>query len=211
MDFLRRLLTGIADAVFPPRDHERAVRALADADILPLRSPKRVERCRPNATALFPFRHPHIRALVHEAKYRGNARAQDLLGRALAAHLAERRTEGPAFLVPIPLSKKRRAERGYNQCEEIARRALAALPDSGIRIDSSLLLRPKETEHQTRLSRLLRRENLADAFAARGRADADALYIVFDDVVTTGATLEAAAGALREAGARHIAPLALAH
>jgi ComF family protein len=221
MDFLRMLLDAVVESVFPPRDHERLVRALTESEVLACLDPAVVERAKPAAIALARFRAPAVRALVHEGKYRSNQRAQDMLGMMLARYLADWRAEDGALygkdarvvLVPVPLSKKRRAERGYNQCEEIARRALARadMKPAGFELDASLLLRPKDTEHQTRLGRVLRRQNLSGAFAAARPADPDALYIVVDDVVTTGATLEAAIAALHEAGARSVQPLAIAH
>jgi predicted amidophosphoribosyltransferase len=219
MEFVRHLALALADAVFPPRDAERIVRSLAETDVLALAEPALVERTTPAATALARYRTPAMRALVAEAKYRGSARAQDLLGTMLAAYLADWRAEEAALedasvrivLVPLPLSRGRRRERGFNQCEEIARRALARLPAGAYSLDATLLARPKETERQTALTRLLRRRNMERAFAATRPADAGVLYIVADDVITTGATLGAAVEALKAAGAARILPLALAH
>jgi ComF family protein len=216
MDFIRRCLDALADAVFPPRDTERAVRPLTEADAASLLEPALVGQA---ATALARYRTPLMRALIVEAKYRGNARAQDLLGALLAAYLADWRVEEAALedasvrlvLIPLPLSRARRRERGFNQCEEIARRALARLPTGAYSLDLTLLARPKETERQTALSRLLRRRNMEGAFAATRPADPGSLYIVADDVITTGATLGAAAEALAAAGATRIVSLALAH
>ena len=219
MDFLRSVLDAAIDSVFPPRDHECAVRMLDESAVLAHLDPVVVERTAPAAIALMRFRTPAVRAVIHEAKYRANPKAQNVLAAALAQHLADWRAEDGALydagaqlvLVPVPISRERRAERGYIQCEEIARRALARtdMKDAGFKLDTSLLTRPKDTERQTRLGRLLRRRNMAEAFAASRPADPGALYIVVDDVVTTGATLQAAAHALLKAGAGTVIPLAL--
>jgi predicted amidophosphoribosyltransferase len=110
--------------------------------------------------------------------------------------------------VPIPLGAGRRKERGYNQAEEIARRAGATL---SIPLEAAALIRTRETASQVSLPKWRRRENMLGAFDAAQQADPALLYIVVDDVCTTGATLLAAATALRAAGARKILPIALAH
>jgi ComF family protein len=110
--------------------------------------------------------------------------------------------------VPVPLGKERRRERGFNQVEEIARRVAKEL---GITIDTALLERVRETASQVSLPRRAREENMRGAFSAAHPANPSYTYIVLDDVITTGATLQAAIDALRAAGAQHIIPLALAH
>ena len=153
-----------------------------------------------------------MRAALHEAKYHGNEKAFLLLAAALADYM---RGEGASdfsartCIIPVPLGKERRRERGYNQAEEVARRALEEL--GGIVVDTTLLTRARETASQVSLPRRDRLENMRGAFRAAHPADPAYTYIVLDDVLTTGATLQAAIDALRKAGAEHIVPLALAH
>jgi predicted amidophosphoribosyltransferase len=108
----------------------------------------------------------------------------------------------------VPLGKIRRKERGFNQVEEVARRTAKEL---GIPVDASLLERTRETASQVSLDRDAREKNMKSAFKATCALDPSQTYIVIDDVVTTGATLQAAIDALKKAGAEHIIPLALAH
>lgn len=135
------------------------------------------------------------------------------------AELMLRRPEARALLqtctqmVPIPITPRRLAERGYNQAWELAKAlhrraaptALQALPEA--------LVRVRETPDQHRLARDQRLRNLHGAFAAHpthapGLAQAHVLLV--DDVITTGATLQAAAQALRQAGAARVSALVLA-
>ncbi|MHB8860400.1 MAG: ComF family protein [Minisyncoccota bacterium] len=222
---MRRLF----DILFPPREDEAILRDISTDDFLSLVAPRLVGVPRPGAVVLLPFSNPSVRAAVHEAKYHGNERAFRLLASSLAEYLKcadddDRLTKSVIVVVPIPLGKARRKERGFNQSEEIARRALHSLGEEGAHlftIEPQLLTRTRETVSQVSLPRRKREENMRGAFTAtrklRGAfgaahaADPDTLYIVIDDVLTTGATLQAAVDALRAAGAERIIPLALAH
>ncbi|HCR52647.1 TPA: ComF family protein [Candidatus Kaiserbacteria bacterium] len=202
------------DFLFPPRVDEVALRDFSDDAFFSLLSPRLVPMTRPGTVALFPFSDARVRAVIHEAKYHGSERALRLLSSALADYVREADVPygraGPA-LVPVPLGKKRRFERGFNQVEEIVNGAMAELGEKwGGAVLPSLLERVRETASQVSLPRAAREENMREAFRAGAAAPAR-LYIVIDDVVTTGATLQAAIDALREAGANNILPLALAH
>ena len=174
---------------------------------------------RPATVALLAFSDSRVRSAIHEAKYHGSEYAFSLLASALAEYLRDaddvgRRTSH-IVIVPVPLGRQRRKERGFNQVEEVARRAAKQL---GSTVDASLLERTRETASQVSLAREKREENMRDAFTASlklrsaGGADASTYtYVLLDDVITTGATLQAAIDALKEAGALHIIPIALAH
>ncbi len=203
-------LARMLDVLFPPRPSDLALRALPD-DALSLQvDPELVAKTNPRTIALLPFRDERVRAAIHEAKYYANARAARLLGTALAAYLSDADLRGGAIIIPLPLSGKRLRERGFNQCERIARAACALDPSLPFSIDTHTLFRVQDSEHQARLEKSLRQQNVLGAFEARG-CDARATYLILDDVVTTGATLQAAIAAMRNAGAKHLMPLALAH
>lgn len=143
--------------------------------------------------------------LLGEFKFRGRAELGPALARRLA--LAVRATPtgpiggAPEVVLPVPCSRARLAERGFNQAWELARPLAAAL---GLPADAGLLLRLADTPHQTALGRSARRANLARAFMvepARRSELAGRHVALVDDVLTTGATLDAAAAELRRAGA----------
>ena len=203
------------DFLFPPRVDEIQLRDIARDTFLALMEPRLVPGTVPGTVALLSYGDARVRAAIHEAKYRGNEYAFDLLAATLADYLLDcddvgRRTS--YIVVPVPLGKKRHTERGFNQVEELAKRAAKQL---GGAVDAMLLVRTRETASQVSLPRHARLENMRGAFRVAQDAahsiDPARTYIVIDDVITTGATLQAAIVALRDAGAVHIVPLALAH
>lgn len=198
----------ILDWLFPPREDEVALRGVSEDAFLALLAPRTVETTRPAATALFSFGDPRVRAAIHEAKYHGGGQAIQFLSQALAEYLRDLECIGDVVLVPIPLGRARRRERGFNQVEEVVKRAAGAL---GRTIDADMLVRARETASQVSLPRGKREENMRGAFRAARPPSPSRTYIIVDDVTTTGATLQAAIDALEEAGAADILPLALAH
>ena len=209
-----RLWQQISDAVFPPRPTRRRVDRLVS---LMHESSLRLIELRSPVTAILPYRNPDVQACIIETKYHDHRKARKLLAAVLAEYLHETIADlraydaSPLVLVPIPLSAHRRRSRGYNQVEAICREAVSGISSALIRIDSSLLLRTRDTVPQTRLARIERLANMQGAFRASQALESSTTYIVIDDVVTTGATLHAAVAALEEAGATRIIPLALAH
>lgn len=117
----------------------------------------------------------------------------DTLGRLHASVLS-----GQALLVPIPLHRARLAQRRYNQAALLAR---AIARRTGLDHSPRALERLTSAARQAGSSATERSRNVQQAFHARERRLAGATVVLVDDVVTTGATVRAAAGALRAAGA----------
>lgn len=195
------------DMLFPPRSDQALV---DEATVAALGMHARARTMQSGVSVLLPYREHLVRAAILEAKFRNSERAQRLLGGVLADYLLECSAGWEDIvLVPVPLSRERKRERGYNQTERIARAAGARVP--GVRIEPGRLARLRDTLPQTSLGGAARKENLRDAFLAGADTDPSHTYIVFDDVLTTGSTLSAAMDALRRAGAKRICGLALAH
>ena len=161
----------------------------------------------PFTAAWVPFRYAHPLDLL-EARFKFHA---DLAaGRVLASLMIERlAADGPArpqLVVPVPLHRTRLGQRGYNQALELARPLAQA---SGIPLRDDLLRRVRATPAQTGLDAKARRANLRDAFAVAPTGLPDHV-VLFDDVMTTGATLREAARSLRRAGVQRVDVWALA-
>ncbi len=145
-----------------------------------------------------------IAEVIHKLKYEDRPN----LARPLAELVWERTAMigRGVWLVPVPLHPERLAERGYNQAALLAGH-LARL--SGARSVPTGLSRARPTEQQARLGRAERAENVRGAFRPR-RPLAGRSVVLVDDVVTTGATAEAALAALLLGGARTIGVIAVA-
>lgn len=199
----------IVDFLFPPREDERTLRKLPPDALLKALAPREVPVTRPETLVLLPFHVQAVRAAIHEAKYHGSPTALTLLVSVAVEYLRDGDFDlSRARLVPIPLGARRRKERGFNQAEEVAKRISHEL---GIPLRTDALIRIRETESQVSLPREKRAENMRGAFCAAPSLNPSLLYIILDDVTTTGATLQAALDALSEAGATHLFPIALAH
>ena len=140
---------------------------------------------------------------IHALKYGDRAEAAVPLGRWLAG-----RVEVPpgARVVWVPLGRGRRIERGYDQAMLLAGSFARA---AGLRLLRGAMRRVRETPPQVGRDRAARVGNVEGAFSASEVVSGLDLVLV-DDVVTTGATAEAASRALRKAGARSITVVALA-
>lgn len=190
--------------IFPERRSHLLVRQASPEIFISLSLPT----VHPDFVSLLSFKEPLVRATIHEAKFKGNAKAWTMLSLVLTQYLKDR-PEG-SVLLPIPLSKKRQRQRGYNQVLEVARRALNEVQQ--IELDTATLFRSRDTAPQTSLSRNDRLKNIANAFGVRPEKSlAGRHIIILDDVVTTGATLKAARAALAEHHPASISLLALAH
>jgi len=111
------------------------------------------------------------------------------------------------LVTPVPMGVARQAERGYNQATLLAFPLSLA---SGIPFRSQALMKVRDTRTQVGLNLTQRRENVFKAFKARSEIVATRCVLVVDDVTTSGATIEACASALIEAGARQVFGLTLA-
>ncbi len=143
-----------------------------------------------------------LRAIVHALKYGGRRRVAGPLAERLAAAGAGI-LDGADVVVPVPLHRARQRARGFNQAAELAQRL-------GVPV-AHLLRRVRATPSQTDLPAARRHANVRGAFAlARGASPRGATVVLVDDVETTGATLEACARVLRDAGAKEVRALTAA-
>ncbi len=151
--------------------------------------------------ALADYRAP-LDTLAVDLKFRARLMLADEFAQRLA-RLADDMLDAshwPDVIAPVPLAARRLVERGYNQAWQIAKPLGRALQ---VRSDPTLLARVIETAPQSRLDLDARRQNVGRAFQVD--APVNGLHVaIVDDVMTTGATLEALAHVLKAAGARRV-------
>lgn len=159
----------------------------------------RCARCRrtpslvASARALGPYE-GSLRAIVHALKYHRRPTIACGLAARMSAECAAV-LDGADAVVPVPLHASRERTRGFNQARELARRLPLPMRD--------VLVRTRRTGSQADLPAARRRANVRNAFAV-GQDVRGSVLVLVDDVATTGATLNACAEALLNAGAREV-------
>lgn len=150
-----------------------------------------------------------VQNLIHNLKYNGRTDVGVLLGNMLGERLKSANLyQDIDLVIPVPLHCKKYKTRGYNQSTFIAE-GIAAQLEIGISEDH--LIRTTSTESQTKKSRYNRYENMKDVFQVNYPEDIIGKHILLvDDVITTGATLEACAITLLDIGAAKVSIAAIA-
>ena len=213
-----KLLQYIIDFVFPPNQEELTLRSLpVDWFVNNIQKISKTEF--PFIKALFPYSDPLIKELIWQIKYKKNKHATKCA--AYSIYFELNNEDEKITLIPIPISKKRRKERGYNLCELIIDEIIKLDNDSGeagkFHKDYDLLIRIKDIEKQTLKNREERLVNTANIFKANSAKKLgqtrklDQKIIIIDDVTTTGSTLKEAREELLRAGYMNVSALTIAH
>jgi len=170
--------------------------------------------------ALYDYRHLPIKKAVWLLKYKNKKKIAEIFAESLYGKINEELSDLSIFenfrepiLIPIPLSKKRLRERGYNQTELICKELIKLDTEKIFTLEKNVLIKIKETEHQARIrNRNERLKNLIGTFGVINENKIkDRNIILIDDVTTTGSTLNEARKTLKQAGAKKIIAFTLAH
>lgn len=154
-----------------------------------------------------------IRRLIHRYKYQGCVQLAKPLGTILWKTFRRHWPSDPIDLVvPVPLHRRRQRWRGFNQSALMLRNWPASqVAAAGIRIVPDLLIRHRATQPQAGLDAEARRINMANAFRLRYPSMIEDRHVLLvDDVLTTGATVDACARSIMQAGAASVRVLTLA-
>ena len=246
--FFTHIYEIVLEAIFPLTASERALLSISTLDIWRI-FPRALRSSIPEACSIFAYKNKQVSTLVWSLKYKKSAHATKIGGYALYEILKTfmnaitydgvgNRQTLQILLVPIPISKRRRRERGFNQCDllvdEIKKLYLNNAQISGLNqnLNQNLLFSKKllvRTHHNSRQTLKDRRERLEGAqkiFSANlmeldqiriklniigSNSGKNYLILVIDDVVTTGSTMREAVQTLRDAGLTNTYGLALAH
>lgn len=171
------------------------------------------------AETVFDYSDPKVRTLVWAIKYKGNKTLSDAVGFVLYERIIGRLGEDDISLdknsfalVPIPISKERRSERGFNQSELICEGIIKNDSEKIFEYLPNILWRNRNTPPQTKLKKKDRLKNLEGCFSLK---NPEKIYgkniLLIDDVATTGSTLKEARKILISAGAKKVLGLTIAH
>ncbi len=146
---------------------------------------------------------PPLTTWLHAAKYQGDLPMLRVLAYLLRRALSAHNTPRPDLVVPMPLHWRRRWRRGFNQAEEITRGLRRHPQFAALEIQTAVARRIRATASQRELSAAERHRNLRGAFRIQRQLEGQSVAIV-DDVLTTGASAQALAAALKAAGAGRV-------
>lgn len=223
------LLWKILDWIYPPRcatcgkwgerwciTCQRTVKPIVQSDICPLCGMPQAEaemcaECttyQPVYTALRSWGNYEgtLRSAIHRLKYHSDIGLSESLAKPLIELLHDLNWQVD-LVTAVPLSRQRQRQRGYNQAALLARWIGLS---TGVPYEPKILIRLKDTSSQVGLHAHQRRENVAGAFQARSSGVSGKRVLIIDDVTTTGATMQACAQALLNAGSAQIYGLTLA-
>jgi len=169
-------------------------------------------RCKIESAAAFSFfnKGSRIRKLIHSLKYKGVKEVGYELGRIYGLSLKSSDfLDGIDFIVPVPLHKSKERTRGFNQSEIIATGISEA---TGLPLVANAIKRQRATSTQTKRSRMERWENVEGIFALKNSDLLAGKHILLvDDVITTGATIEACVAEILKAEGVKVSVVALAY
>ncbi len=216
MQILKNIIWNITNFLVPEDKKIERWLKLSPAELM-RRLPKPRSIHASDASALFDYRDNSVRAIIKAIKYRGNVRVIKRMAGYLYEEIIEFASDMSIFeagmkiiIVPMPSSDKSRRERGWSQCELLCKE-IKQLSEDSLSIRSDILKKIKDTKKQTDLKREERLNNVKGSMKVAGALAKDSTIIVVDDVYTTGATFAEAKRALKEAGAKRVVGLFLAH
>ena len=163
------------------------------------------------ASSLFYYKaHTQTSRIIYKLKYFDRPDVGVQMGRMMAAEFMEKDFfDGVDIIVPVPLTRSRFKERGYNQSEMIAR---GINKITGIPVIKDIVKRTEFKESQTKKDRWERMDNVEDVFSCAGDERIRGRHVmIVDDVITTGATIVGCATALVKAGASKISVASLGY
>lgn len=177
---------------------------------------------RPTESWVFPrfdYRDLRVKKCIWLLKYKGKTKIALELAMAMRDQFLEELSEleqlenfTNPLVIPIPLSRERLRERGFNQSHLLAKYLMQSI-DERLELANDVLIKAKDTEHQARITdRNKRLKNVIGSYTINNKMK---IYkrniILIDDVTTTGATLKEARKVLKENGARRVVAFTVAH
>lgn len=214
--FLTTIYKTILEALFPSTKSEKELFSLSPEQALEI-LPRAPETPFTNMRSVFAYKDDRVTKLVWNIKYKKSKRAIEIGGYSLWKEIPR---SDLVMIIPIPITKRRRNERGYNQCELLADEIERLDTKRQLVIEENLLVRIHNADRQTLKDRTDRLADAKGIFAVNNIV-ADKIkkdiklnkipIIIIDDVITTGSTMKEAIDTLRKMGFENILGISLAH
>ncbi len=243
MNIILTLYKILLEALFPISNAEREILEMSPEEALELLPPapgyEGLAVPLQNSRSIFAYKDERVKKLVWNIKYKESRSAIGIGGYALLQSLARVATEGrlsqdtpSTIIIPLPITSRRRKERGYNQCELLVgeiKRITENTPTSPNKFlfENNLLIRTQHSSRQTLKGRSDRLESAKGIFEVNeevieqlqiqlmsntpGSDIKKIPVIIIDDVITTGSTMYEAIETLKKAGFEDVSGLSLAH
>jgi len=219
MDILFSISGFFLDFLFPKSETTKLLESLSSSDMInKFPSPRIIEDSR--VIAIFDYQNKYVKDLVWEIKYKGNKNlarnSAEIIYEILCHEISERvlseNFKSP-LLIPMPISDKKRRGRGFNQTEIVCEELVRLDTNQLFTYRSDILKKIRHTKSQSHThSKKERMENLRGSMKVVSNLKPQKYSVVlFDDVVTTGASIAEARRALREAGVTKVLAITLAH
>lgn len=209
----------ILEALFPISPEEREVLNMdleQSFNLLPRANRSPI----PEACGIFSYKDERTRKLIWSIKYKKSIKGSAIAGYAINQIVQKYlKAASPIVIIPMPITNRRKRERGFNQCELIANEIEKLNTDHLIIIAKDILIRKVHISRQTMKGRDERLKSARDIFVVNNEAieklaidkSQNYLVLIIDDVITTGSTILDAVNTLRKTGLEKTFGLSVAH
>ena len=212
-NFGQKMLDFMLDLLWPENIEIQKIINLNNEDLYCLLPKSKVNL--ENVFVLFDYGNKIVKLIIKNIKYKNHPKFKKIIAKYLFDEIIAISEDialfdgSPPIIVPMPMSKKEKETRGFNQCEEILKE-IEKISGKSLSIFYNILLKIKETRRQTKLNKEERSKNVKNSQTSTTNLK-NKTIIILDDVYTTLSTFREAERALKSAGAKRIIGLFIAH
>jgi ComF family protein len=217
LEKLKNLIQTIGNIIMPQSEEASLVNQLSSGQIF--EKSKKFPQISKDEISIFDYKDPLVKNIIWQIKYKNNKDATKKIAEICHDFFVDIASESvfngefeKLIVVPIPISKTRKNERGFNQCEVILESVKRLDNDEILEIETNNLIKLNNTENQTHLTKSERENNLRGSFKIVDPSKFNnKIIIIFDDIITTGSTMKEAETLLKKCKPKRIIKFSVAH